>query len=257
MINEQRTHILNYLKNNLRYDGRKNEEYRNVIVETGVVKTAEGSAKVKIGDTEVLAGIKFELMKPYPDTPEEGTIMVNVELLPMSNPEFESGPPGIQAIELARVVDRGIREGKAIDLKKMVITPGEKVWGIVMDICPLNDNGNLLDASALAVIAALRDAKFPKLEGERINFKSPTTKKLPMLTEPVSVTVLKIGDNFLVDPLPEEEEAVDARLTVATLEDGTICALQKGGSHPLNEHDIGKMIDLASQKSKELRKHLR
>jgi exosome complex component RRP42 len=257
MSKETRSHILGYLKNAKRYDGRKLDEYREITTETGVIKTAEGSARVKIGNTEILAGVKFELAVPYPDTPEEGTIMVNTELLPMSNPLFESGPPSIQSIELSRVVDRGIREGKALDMKKMCIRPGEKVWGLVVDLCPINDEGNLFDAAALATILALKDAKFPKMENDRIDFKSPTTKKLPILTEPISVTVLKIGDYFFVDPLPQEEAALDARLTVATLDDGTICALQKGGNMPITTQDIEKMIDLATVKAKELRKHFR
>jgi exosome complex component RRP42 len=257
MSKETRSHVLGYLKNSRRYDGRKLDEYREIVVETGVIKTAEGSARVKLGNTEIIAGVKFELAVPYPDTPEEGTIMVNTELLPMSSSLFESGPPSIQAIELSRVVDRGIREGKALDMKKMCIRPGEKVWGLVIDLCPINDEGNLFDAAALATILALKDAKFPKMENDRIDFKSPTTKKLPILTEPVSVTVLKIGDYFVVDPLPQEEAVLDARLTVATLDDGTICAIQKGGSVPITTADIEKMIDLATAKAKELRKHLR
>ncbi len=257
MTKDTRNHIINYLKNNLRYDGRHNLDYRKIEVEKGIIKTAEGSARVKIGDTEVLVGVKFEVGKPYPDIPNEGTIMVNAELLPMSNPEFESGPPGIQAIELARVVDRGIREAKAIDTKKLCITPGEQVWTVVIDLIPINDTGNLFDAAALAAMIALKDAKFPELEGEKINYKKQTTKKLPLVTEPISVTILKIGDYFIVDPLLNEEAVLDARLTVATLDDGTICALQKGGSMPLSLEDINKMIDLATEKARELRKHTR
>ncbi|MEM4397898.1 MAG: exosome complex protein Rrp42 [Candidatus Woesearchaeota archaeon] len=254
MVND---HILNYLKNNIRFDGRKNLEYRKIEIETGLIQTAEGSAKVKIGDTEVIAGVKFEVGKPYPDMPDEGTIMVNAELIPMSNPDFESGPPGIQAIELARVVDRGIREAKAIDTKKLCIKENELVWTVVIDLIPINDNGNLFDASALAAMIALKNSVFPEIEGEKIDYKKHTNKKLPIVAEPVSVTVIKIGDYFIVDPLPQEEAELDARLTVATLEDGTICALQKGGSTPLTIEEISKMIDLATEKGKELRKFLK
>ena len=252
-----RTHVINYLKKNIRYDGRKNEVYREIKVETDISKSAEGSARVVIGETEVLAGIKFEVGQPYPDIPEEGTMMVNAELLPLSNPEFDPGPPGIQAIELARVVDRGIRESKAIDTKKLCIKKGELVWTVIIDLIPINDAGNLFDAFALAALLAIKNAKLPKLDGEKIDYKSLTNKKLPLVSEPVSVTVLKIGDNLIVDPITEEEAAMDARLTVASLKDGTICALQKGGSTPLSTEDIEKMIDLAVEKSKELRKFLK
>ena len=257
MTNETRNHIINYLKNNLRFDGRGNLDYREITIKKSEIVTAEGSAHIKIGNTELIAGVKCEVGKPYPDIPDEGTIMVNVELIPLSNPAFESGPPGIQAIELARVVDRGIREAKALDTKKLCIKPGELVWTIIIDLVPLNDDGNLFDAAALAAMIAVKEAKFPTLEGEKIDYKKPTNKKLPILAEPISVTVLKIGNNFIVDPLNQEEEVLDARLTVATLENGTICALQKGGTSPLSIDDISKMIEIATDKAKELRKYLR
>ncbi len=254
---DTRKHILNYLKNNIRYDGRKKEEYRKIEVETGLIKSAEGSAKVTIGDTIVFAGVKFEVGEPYPDKQDEGTMMVNAELVPLSSPDYEAGPPGIDAIELARVVDRGIRESGAIDYKNLCIVPGELVWTVIVDIVPLNSAGNLFDASALAVMLAIKDARLPKLDGNKIDYKTKTKQKLPVREEPVSVTVVKIGDHYIIDPITEEEEVLDARLTVALTKDNTICALQKGGNYPLSKKDIDNMIELAKKKSLELRKYLR
>ncbi len=257
MFKELKSHIISLLNVNTRLDGRKLDEYRKPIeVEYGVVKTAEGSARVKIGQTDVIVGVKLEVGEPYPDTPDEGTIIVGAELLPMSNPEFELGPPGIQAIELARVVDRGIRESKALDFKKLCITPKEKIWMVIIDICPINDAGNLFDVSSLAAIAALKDAKYPSFDGEKVNYKQKTDKKVGLEKVPIAVTVIKIGDKFIVDPDTEEEKVVDARLTVSSIEDGTLCALQKGGDFPLTMEEISKMLDIGIQKGKELRKYL-
>lgn len=257
MHRELRNHIINLLNAGVRLDGRKLTEYReHVEVEYGVVKTAEGSARVKIGETEVIVGIKMEVGEPYPDTPDEGTIIVGAELLPLSNPEFELGPPGIQAIELARVVDRGIRESKAINFKKLCIEPGEKVWLLLIDACPLNDAGNLLDAASLAALAALKDTKYPAFDGEKVNYKEKTDKRLPLEKMPIAVTVIKIGSKFIVDPDIEEEKVIDARLTVASIEDGTLCALQKGGDFPLTIEDIDKMLEIGIEKGKELRERL-
>lgn len=253
---ELKEHILEYLKNGIRFDGRKAAEYREIELERNFIKNAEGSARAKIGDTEVIVGIKAAVEKPYPDLPEEGTISVGAELLPLSNPEFEPGPPGIEAIELARVVDRGIRESKAIDTKKLCITAGEKVWMLYIDIVVINDDGNLFDAAALAAVAALQETKFPKYDGVKIDYKEKTKEKLHFSKTPVSVTVCKIGDYFVIDPIDEEEKAVEARLTVATEKDETICALQKGGETTLTSEEILKMIELGIEKGKELRKHL-
>jgi len=248
-----KNNILRSLEKDIRYDGRKMLDYRNVIVEANPVKNAEGSARVKIGDTEVIAGVKLEVGEPYPDTPEEGALMVGAELYPLSNPEFELGPPGIEAIELARVIDRGIRESKAINQKKLVIKEGEKVWMVVIDICAINDSGNLFDASALATLVALKNTKFPEYKDEKVDYKTKTKKGLPIEKEPIEVTVYKIGKYFIVDPLTEEEKACDARLTVAVTSDEKICAMQKGGDYPLTSEDINEMIDIAFEKSKFLR----
>jgi exosome complex component RRP42 len=253
MTYENKQNILKYLKEGIRPDGRKVEEYREIEVEYDISKSAEGSARVKIGDTEVLAGVKLAIEKPYPDSPEDGTMMIGAELLPLSNPEFESGPPNIQAVELARVVDRGIRESKAIDTKKLLIEKGEKAWVVMIDIVTLNDAGNLFDAAALASLAALKNTKFPDYDGTKIDYKKKTQKGLPITKLPISITVLKIGDFLIVDPINEEEKVIDARLTVAISGD-KICALQKGGDSPLTLEDIGKMIELAFKKSKELKK---
>ena len=258
MYRELKTHIINLLNVDRRLDGRKLTEYRKPIeIERGVTKTAEGSARVKIGETEVIVGIKMEVGEPYPDTPDEGTIIVGAELLPLSNPDFELGPPGIQAIELARVVDRGIRESKAVDFKKLCIKEGGKIWMLLIDICTLNDAGNLFDASSLAALAALKDARYPGFDGEKVDYKQKTDKKLPLEKMPIAVTVVKIGSKFIVDPDTEEEKVIDARLTVSSIEDGTLCALQKGGDFPLTQEDIIKMLDIGIEKGRELRHHLK
>src|SRR3989338_11101219 len=207
MHKELRTHIISLLNAEMRLDGRKLTEFRKPVeVEYGVIKTSEGSSRVKIGETEVMVGVKLEVTKPYPDTPDQGTIIVGAELLPLSNPDFELGPPGIQAIELARVVDRGILESKAIDFKKLCIEAGNKIWMVIIDICPINDAGNLFDASSLAALAALSNTRYPAFDGEKVDYKTKTDKKLELEKAPIAVTVVKIGEKFIVDPDTEEEK---------------------------------------------------
>ena len=165
--------------------------------------------------------------------------------------------PGIEAVELARLVDRGIRESKSLDFKKLCIKKGEKVWMIIIDIITINDAGNLYDAAALGGIAALKNMRFHKYDDGKIDYMEKTNKKLDLKDLPLSVTVSKIGDKFIIDADSDEEHAVDARLTVASLSDGTLCALQKGGEGVLSEEDIDKMVDLCIKKGKELRSLLK
>jgi exosome complex component RRP42 len=250
-------HVLKYLASGKRYDGRKNDEYRDVKIEYGVSHAAEGSARVSIGETVVIAGVKLGLEKPYPDTPMQGNLMINAELTPMSSPLFETGPPGEQAIELSRVIDRSIRESKAIELTKLCVKEGEQAWSVMVDVVTVNDAGNLFDAAALAAIAALQDAVYPAHDDEgNVDYSKKTKEKLPLAQTPIEITVLKIGDHIVVDPLPEEEAVLDARLTVATNDKNVICAMQKGGDMPLSIDEISAMVDLAIAKAKDLRKKL-
>jgi exosome complex component RRP42 len=257
MNEDLKTHINNSLIKGVRLDGRKKEEFRDIELETGVISTAEGSARVKFGDTEIIAGIKLSIGEPFPDTPEDGVLMVGAELLPLSNPEFESGPPSIESIETARVIDRGIRESRAMDTKKLCLKKGEEVWLVSVDITPINHDGNLIDAGALATIAALQDTRFPEYKDGVVNAKKKTNTKLPLKKVPITITVVKIGDNFIVDPTDNEDNVLDARLTVASTEDGKLCALQKGGDTPLTEKDIKEMVELGLKKADELRKKLK
>ena len=202
--------------------------------------------------------VKMAVEKPYPDTPDKGNLMVNAELRPMSNPKFETGPPGEQAIEISRVVDRGVRESKAIKTEDLCIEKGEKVWSVMIDVCPINDKGNLFDAASLGALAALKDTRYPKLlENQTVDYDQKTETPLPLQKEPIEVTVLKIGEFFIVDPLPEEEECADARLTVAISKEGFVHAMQKGGDTPLTIEDIDKMIGIAQDTIKELRKFIK
>ncbi len=241
----------------MRLDGRDMLEYRGPIeVETGIAGTAEGSARVRIGETVVIAGVKLSLEKPYPDTPEEGGIMINTELTPLSSPEYESGPPRMKAIEIARVVDRTIRESKALDVKKLCVKKNELVWFVSVDVVSINDAGNIFDAASLATLAALKSANLRDFDPETkaVDYKSKTKKSLPLSKSPIAVTVYKVAGKYLVDPTSEEEQCYDARLTVGSDEKGIISALQKGGEHPLTIDDVSKMVDIALEKAAVLRK---
>ena len=247
-------------KSDKRLDGRNFDAYRKVEIEKDFIKSAEGSARVKLGNTVIVAGIKMSIGTPYPDTPAEGVLVVNAELVPFASPEFERGPPGEDAIELARVVDRAIRESKCIDFSKLCIEPNKAVWMVNVDMDVLDDDGNLIDASCLAAVAAIMSARLPEYEnvndGYVVKFGTKTSKKIPMMNIPVSTTSIKINDAILADPSIEEISAMEARLTIGTLNSGSdikLCSMQKGGERGLTFEEVEKMIDIAVERGKELR----
>lgn len=245
----KRDYIVGLANQGKRADTRAFNQYREISVEKGLIESAHGSALVKMGNTQVLVGVKIERGEPFPDQPNSGVLIVNAELLPLASPSFEPGPPDENSIELARVVDRGIRESKAIDLDKLGITPGEEVWAVFVDIHVLDHDGNLIDASALSAIAALNNVSPPRI-------KDWTLPEFPLVKKPIAVTIAKIGDKLMVDPSLEEESVMDARLTITTIEDGSICAMQKGGIGFFTLGELEEAYALAREKAEELRRHV-
>src|SRR3989344_5467650 len=207
--------LLKMFSKDKRFDGRKLIEQRDFTIEYDVSNKAEGSARVRMGKTEVVVGVKLEVGAPYPDSRDKGNLMVSGDLLPLASPRFESGPPKFAAIELPRLVDRAIRESGMIDFKKLVIT-GEKVWTVIIDVFPINDDGNLIDAATIAASVALKDATFPGLDKDNnVDYHIKTQNKLPLSKEtfPVSISFYKLGSSLFLDPTREEEEAAEARIT--------------------------------------------
>jgi exosome complex component RRP42 len=231
-----------------RVDGRGFTEYRTIKIEPGIITKAEGSARVKIGNTQVIAGIKMDVGEPYPDTPNEGVITTAAELIPLASPDFEAGPPQQDAIELARVVDRGIRESNVIELGKLCIESGEKIWIIFIDIHIIDYDGNLFDCASLAALAALFNTVVPASRHE-LGDDYP----LPMRDPPVSCTAIKFDDVIVFDPSLDEEDIADARLTIATDKDGNIRAMQKGLSGSFTVDEIKKIIRESLDNGKALR----
>jgi exosome complex component RRP42 len=247
----KRDHIVKLLSKGTRADGRGINDQRPLRVETGYVKSAEGSARVQLGNTDVLVGIKMIVGEPFGDTPDKGVLTTNAELKPMASDTFESGPPDRESIEVARVVDRGIREGHAVDLEKLCIEKGKEVWIMFIDIHVLDYDGNLFDAANIGAVAALKTAVVPAKRADK-----GEDFPMPLLHQPISMTAVKIGDTMLVDPTHDEMRVADARLTVTTTETGNLCAMQKGGEGSFSPDEVFKIVDMSTKLGAEVRSKL-
>jgi exosome complex component RRP42 len=248
MADLKRDHIAKLLSKGMRIDGRKFDEPRQLTVEKDFIQSAEGSARVHLGNTDVVVGVKLIVGQPFADTPDKGVLTTNAELIPLASETFESGPPGQGSIEVARVIDRGIREGKAVDMEKLCIEPEKEVWIMFVDVHAIDYDGNLFDAGNIAAMAALKSAVVPaKRAGKGEDYP------LPVSHEPISVTAVKIGEHILVDPTYDEEIVAEARLTVATNEKGDLCAMQKGGDGSFTVDEVLRVVELSRKLGAEIR----
>lgn len=250
-----RNKIYNLLLQDKRIDGRGPKDLRPISIQTNLLAKADASALVKMGSTKILTGIKVEVGSPFSDRPDEGIFTVNAELLPLASTTFEPGPPDERGVELARVVDRSLREGKALDLKKLCLVEGEKVYVLFIDIYVLDYDGNYFDPALISALAALATLKIPKYEV--VDGKVEKTDEyfqLELTSLPFSVMIGIIGEKFLVDPQIEEEKVLDVSLIIGTDEKGNIVSIQKNSPGPIPINLMDNIMETAVEKTEEIRR---
>jgi exosome complex component RRP42 len=247
----QLEYILKLIKRGERVDGRGLLDYRPIDVILSPIEKAEGSALVKLGRTQVLTGVKLELGAPYPDRPNEGVLQVHAEFVPLASPSFEPGPPDENAIELARVVDRSLREPRVLKLEDLVIEPGRVAWVVFNDIYLIDHAGNAIDAATLSSMLALATARMPgllKTDGGYKVDRSVKDRPLPVGNVVSTVTMAIIEGQIIVDPTLEEEVIADSILTIAIDEKRRICGIQKRGERGITRAILESAIDIAIEK---------
>jgi exosome complex component RRP42 len=190
---------------------------------------------------------------------DKGIFICTAELLPLSHPSVETGPPGPDVIELARVVDRGVRESHMVDVSQLVIQENKSVVGVFADNVVVDYDGNLFDACSYAATAALLNTKLPKweMQDDVPTLVDGAETDLPITTIPVSVTMAKIGNYIIVDPNADEWASMDSRITITTDSDGNIVALQKGGNDGFTLDEIVKCGELSIKIGSQIRETLK
>jgi exosome complex component RRP42 len=244
-----RSHLKELADSDQRLDGRTQYQGRDVELEVNILGNAEGSARVRMGDTIVFAGVKFQTMTPYSDRPNEGGLMCMAEVRPVAGRQHEAGPPSAASIELSRVVDRGIRESGCIDTSDLCIIPGEKAWQVILDLFAVSDDGNLFDAFALAGIAALRNATIPQEK-----FEVGEDRPLIVSKTPIMCSYQRVGGRFIFDASGREELGGDERLHITLGDDDHVHSLQKGLKGAFTAAEFKELMEEAQKKGKELRK---
>ncbi|MBR0472183.1 MAG: exosome complex protein Rrp42 [Methanosphaera sp.] len=246
--------VFDLLNHEQRIDDREFSEYRDIKIRTDFIKKADGSAMVSIGGTTVLAGVKAQVATPFPNSPDSGIIIINAELLAIASRNFEYGPPNKFAVEISRVVDRTIREAPLIDLGKLCIVEGSKVWKLHVDIDILDFDGNLMDATCLAAVSALLTTKIPtaKFVNDELSIDEDRLSGLPILSRSVLCTVVKVNDQLIVDPIHVEETLMEASLSIGFREDGTLCALQKCGLNVMTGREVMQSMSMAFNHSRDM-----
>ncbi|KAJ7959730.1 Exosome complex component RRP45B like [Quillaja saponaria] len=254
-VNEKKF-IETALLSELRIDGRRPFDYRKLTIKFG---SEDGSSEVQLGQTHVMGFVTAQLVQPYRDRPNEGTLSIYTEFSPMADPSFEAGRPGEFAVELGRVIDRGLRESRSVDTESLCIISGKLVWAIRIDIHILDNGGNLVDAANIAALAALSTFRRPEcsLGGEDgqevIVHPAEVREPLPLIIHhlPIAVTFGFFSNEgiMVIDPTHNEETVMTGRMTTTLNANGDICAIQKAGGEGVLQNVIMHCLQLARLKA--------
>lgn len=257
-VNEKKF-IESALLSDLRVDGRRPFDYRKLSIIFG---REDGSSEIQLGQTRVMGFVTGQLVQPYRDRPNEGTLAIYTEFSPMADPSFESGRPGESAIELGRIVDRGLRESRAVDTESLCVISGKLVWAIRIDLHIIDNGGNLVDASNIAALAALSTFRRPECtlggeDGQEVIVHPPEVREpLPLIIHhlPVAVTFGFIGkENIVViDPTQHEEGVMGGSMTATLNTNGEVCAIQKAGGEGVLQSVIMQCLRIASVKAADI-----
>ncbi|EGG14677.1 hypothetical protein DFA_10935 [Cavenderia fasciculata] len=251
------------VENNLRNDGRTRLDYRPFELDIGEISHAVGSSRIILADTHILVGIKADISAPDPLTPNKGSLTFSVDCCPSASPEYEGKGADYINIELAKQLERVMKDSNSMDLGGLCIMPGKYCWNLYIDAIVLDSGGNLFDALSIGVRAALANTRLPTIritQGEystvdfEVSDDPEAMQSLDIDGVPINVTLTTIGNQFVVDCSGEEEQCMDARMTIGVNKRGNICGIQKGGVAGIDAHTINQMILAAKQVGSEILK---
>ncbi|XP_076937941.1 exosome complex component RRP45A-like isoform X1 [Bidens hawaiensis] len=254
-VNEKKF-IESGLLSDIRVDGRRPFDYRTLTIRFA---SEDGSSEVQLGQTQVIGFVTGQLTQPYRDRPNEGSFAIYTEFSPMADPSFEPGRPGETAIELGRIIDRGLRESRAVDTESLCVIAGKLVWSIRIDLHIIDNGGNLVDAANIAALAALSTFRRPECtlggdDGQELIIHSPDEREpLPLILHhfPIAVTFGFVGqeNTVVVDPTHYEEAVMGGSMTATLNTNGDVCAIQKAGGVGVLQTVIMQCLRVASVKA--------
>ncbi len=140
------------------------------------------------------------------------------------------------------MIERSLRDSRAIDTEALCIRAGEKVWAVQIDVHVLDDGGNLIDAASIATVSALLHFRRPdvSITGDAITVvRTPrTTACLSWLTWSLILcsrcTQHSVADR---EPVPLSIHHLPLCVTFAVFGDGFVLAARAANSFGVLDGD--------------------
>jgi exosome complex component RRP45 len=164
-----------------------------------------------------------------------------------------------QEVILSRILEKAIRRSNAIDTESLCIVAGAKCWAVRADVHVLDFDGGLIDASCIAIMAALQHFRRPdvSIDGEAVTIYTLAERvpvPLSIMHHPICVTFsfYHAGQVVLIDASLREEQTREAEMVITMNRHGEVCQIAKLGGVPVDAMLLLNCASVALTKVKEI-----
>lgn len=217
---------------------------RPVEIQTGYLKTAEGSALISVGNTRVLCAASIEDSVPqFLRGTNKGWVTAEYAMLPRATlkrtpREVSKGRPAGRTHEIQRLIGRSLRAVVDLDLL------GER--SILVDCDVIQADGGTRTASITGAYVAL-------LVAIRQLLQFGVLKKSPIIDSVAATSVGIVGGEPMIDLDYEEDSRADVDMNLVMTGAGKFVEVQATAEHhPFDDAQLARLIDLARGGIREL-----
>jgi ribonuclease PH len=221
----------------MRTDKRRPDEMRPVEIIPDYLATAEGSALIKLGNTQVLCAASIEeTVPPFLRNSGKGWVTAEYAMLPRATAkrtprEVIKGHPSGRTQEIQRLIGRSMRA--VVDMGAL----GERT--VMLDCDVIQADGGTRTASITGAFVALSLA-LRKL----VEFKA--VKSSPLRDCVAATSVGLVGGVPMLDLCYEEDSQADVDMNVVMTGSGRFVEVQATAEHtPFDDEQMSKLIGFA------------
>jgi len=218
-------------------------DFRDLKLEVDAIRTADSSSLVKLGNTSLVCGCTTQIIKPKVGSNEpDDLVNIKIELPPIC-----SGPTGYRAQNTAHILTKTLKnilnDTDCLDRSNLHIEQLDSYWSIDVEIVCLNYDGSLIDASLVAMLAALKTLK---LKSNLVHEE----RYFSIKCNPVCSSFAIIGENFVCDPNLEEETIAQSIFNITTDPSNiNLCHIIKPGGKAINMAKLKSCIEYSRSRA--------
>lgn len=223
----------------MRPDGRKNNEIRNVKVNRGFIRTAEGSALISMGNTRVICTASIEDRVPFfLKDQKKGWITAEYSMLPRATQtrtvrESSTGRISGRTHEIQRLIGRALRS--VVDLSDL----GERTIWIDCDV--IQADGGTRTAAITGAFICLSDALKYALRNGLIS-------RTPLRDYLAAISAGVVDGEPRVDLCYSEDSIAEVDMNVVMTQSGKLVEIQgTAEGMPFSKDMLNSLIKLAEE----------